>query len=210
MISRSARINGRDVVVQCADSLHQQASFLLDLIKGIEKEKGPGFLKDGTRLQIGWSILTLRTRGSELLVCEPDFDGNPSQSTRDDVSSTLLVQAQQSDFLRGLGLGGTPVSFQDKVVLAKGCLDDPKIYLERKPPSQGDSGWFIGRVDKFGNNKDLEALYVFQLLKRRPALMQVLLLPPGFLIVIEGDRIESILNGKDQHLSPPRTPGLLN
>jgi len=210
MIKRSARINGRDVSIQCADALGEQASFSLDLIKGIERDKGPGFLRDGTRLQVGWSILTLRSRESALIVCEPDFDGDPFKSTRDDVSCTLLVQAQQNDTLRGLGLSGVPVSFQDKIVLAKGCLGDAKIYLERKPPTQGDSGWFIGRVDKSANNKDLEAVYVYQLLKRRAALMKILLLPPGFLIVFEGDRIESILDDKDQSLLPARTPSQLN
>jgi len=194
MIRLSERIHGRDIVVQCEDYLHRQAVFLVDLLKQTQ----PELIGEGNRLRVGWSILTFRSRDDELLVCEPDFSGNPFESTRDDVTWTLLVLARQQDCLRDLGLAEVPVCFHDKIVIAAGCLGESKIYLERKPPKAGDSGWYIGRPDPSGNNTDLEAIYVYQLLESRPLLMQYLLLPPGYLIVLEGERVLEVLDENDR------------
>jgi hypothetical protein len=180
------------LVANCSLALHRQADWLLAALKNLADLGNP--LADRTRIQVGWSVLTLRQNGSELAVCEPDFAGNPLANVVEDVTRTLLVLAQQRDVLRRLGQPGQFAMFQDKVVLAAGCLERPQVYLERsKTISRTDSGWYIGPVEDAGPVK-YEARYVFQLLDLRPALLQVMALPPGFVAVFEGDAITAVLN----------------
>jgi hypothetical protein len=145
-------------------------------------------------------LLTLKYRDSEILLCEPDFAGNPFSDVVEDVTRTLWVQTQQVDVLRKLGLEGTPARFQDTVVIAKGCLDEQDIFLQRQDTTEpGDSGWFIGRVkDTQEKAGDYEGVFVYQLLFARPSVMQMMALPPGYIVVFEWDRIGSILDPQDR------------
>jgi hypothetical protein len=111
------------------------------------------------------------------------------------------VQAQQNDILRRFGEEGEAAVFQDKIVLATGCLREQRVYLERTPGApEGDSGWYIGPADDRGAKRELEAIYVYQLLSVRPALMQVLALPARYLIVFSGDELEAVLNDQNVNL----------
>jgi hypothetical protein len=65
-------------------------------------------------------------------------------------------------------------------------------------PEKGDSGWYIGEVDQPQN--ELKAIYSYQLLPLRPALLKVLALPVGYVVVFENDRIEAILNEQNEQL----------
>jgi hypothetical protein len=196
MITRSRIISGKRFTASCADALQPHAEWLLSLFERIEKERGSGFLEDGARIQVGWSLLSIRREGDALVIVEPDFSGNPFETSRADLTTTLSVQAQQNDVLTALGLPGTAVSFRDKIVFAKGCLDQPHIYLERQAPKPGDSGWFIGEVKK--PQSELAAIYVYQLLKIRPEILKVLALPVGYVVVFRDTAIEAVLNDKNQ------------
>jgi hypothetical protein len=73
--------------------------------------------------------------------------------------------------------------------------------LERTPPTPGDSGWYIGEVEGARTKKnvsDLEAIRVCDLLEKRPTLMEVLALPPGYLVVVSGLTIEAVLNPENR------------
>jgi len=169
---------------------------LLSLLEKSEKERGAGFLEDGASIQIGWSFIKNRREGDKLIVVEPNFSGDPFQETNNDLTCTLKVKAEQNDVLSGLGLEGTPVSFQDKIILSKGCLEKPHIYLERQMPKSGDSGWYIGEVGQPQN--ELIAIYVYQLLQLRPAIFKVLALPEGYIVVFQNNEIETILNEQNE------------
>ena len=165
-------ISNKKFFVSCADQFRQQADWLLSLLEKIEKERGAGFLEDGSSIQIGWSFIKIRREGDKLIVAEPNFSGDPFQETNDDLTCTLKVQAEQNDVLSALGLEGTPV------------------------PKSGDSGWYIGEVEQPQN--ELIAIYVYQLLQLRPAILQVLALPKGYIVVFQNNEIETILNEQNE------------
>src|SRR5262249_23483535 len=157
--------------------LHAVASF---------RGRGKG-LADGVTVQFGWSVLTLRQRGGELLVCEPDFGGDPFTEVREDVTCTLAVLVGQAAVINPPGVEPVEVRFDETVLLAKGCLAQRRVYLQRSAPRPGDSGWYVGPVDGPAPGQkaeDFETLYVFELLSRRAALLQGLGLPPAFLAVL--------------------------
>ena len=186
------------LVVNCADELCDQGKWLLETIKRLHEQGLP--LEDKKRIQFGWTLLTLKRRDSEIVLCEPDYAGNPFSDVVEDVTRTLWVQAQQVDVLRKLGLEGSPARFQDKVVIAKGCLDEPRVFLQRQGTQEpGDSGWFLGHVqENQDTGGDYDSLYVYQLLFRRPTFLQVMALPPEYVVVFNGDQIESILDPQDR------------
>lgn len=191
---------GRRVLrARCADALAAQAEWLLGVVASFDG-RGKG-LADGVSIQLGWSLLRLRQDGSELAVCEPDFAANPFEQVRDDVTRPLTVQTRQNAVLARLGIEGTPVRFDDKVIAKKGCLAEPRVYAQRQEPDDGDSGWYVGPVggpDGQPGVEDLEAWYVFQLLAVRPALLDVFMLPEGYLVVFDGERIDSVVD-PDNH-----------
>jgi hypothetical protein len=72
--------------------------------------------------------------------------------------------------------------------------------MERIAAKPGDTGWYIGRRD--GDNAVLDAIQVYQLLRLRPTLLQYLLLPPGYMVILNGDQVEAFVNDKDETVTP--------
>ena len=192
MITTSRIISDKKYVVSCAVALKPQADWLLELLEKIEQTRGSGFLEDGATVQVGWSFVAIHRDGDTMKILEPNFSGDPFNELTENLTCTLSVQAEQNAVLAAFGLNGTPVGFQDKVILSKGCLEKRHIYLERKTPQKGDSGWYIGEVDQ--PQEELQAVYVYQLLRMRPALLKVLALPAGYVVVVDSSRVEAILN----------------
>ena len=137
--------------------------------------------------------------------------GAPEKDARDDLElagppvgedEDRLVEPSDPNILRRLELEGDYISLSDKVVVAQNALEGRRIYLERiADAGPGDSGWFVGVVpDKAGadEGRECRAMSVSELLQRRPALRDVLALPPGYLAVFGGDVLLAILNARDE------------
>lgn len=187
------RVGEVELVAHCNDAFAAQAGSMLEAIASFQ---GQGKrLTDGVHVQFGWSLLILRRCGDDLVVCEPDFDGDPFHEVREDVTCTLRVLMGQVAVVRRLGLRPVEIRFDDKVVLAKGCLAEQWVYLQRSEPRPGDSGWYVGPVDRSAPEQrpeNYEAIHVFELLRRREGLLRVLALPAGYLVVFDGDEVEGV------------------
>jgi hypothetical protein len=97
----STEIGNKTVTLQCRDELEPYAAgFLNDLRKTFAPQSER--LKHGFRIQWGWGPLCLMDRTPDLLLCEPNFRGNPFLEWSNDVSTTLTVLLQQVDFLRSI------------------------------------------------------------------------------------------------------------
>src|SRR5437016_1403971 len=134
----SRRVGDLELVATCDDTFARQAESLLAAVASFHG-KGKG-LADGVTVQFGFSVLALRRRGNELLVCEPDYGGDPFTQTRDDVTCTLAVLTAQAAVVNRLGVEPVDVRFDDLVVAARGCLAERRVYLQRSEPKPGDSG----------------------------------------------------------------------
>jgi len=189
------KIGGREFQLNHASALERQAEWVLSYFERMQKE-GMTFFS-GMKIQFGWSFLELRENGENIyLIQEPDFSGNPFSSFRADVSTTLQVQASQNNLIEELDIAPSGVSFQDKIVFAKGSLEAERVYIERIPPQpeKNDSGWFLGLVEGNNQPENLQAMWVYQLLQSRPILLQFLLLPPGYMVIVKGSSVEEILD----------------
>ena len=86
------------------------------------------------------------------------------------------------------------VSADDKVLIARAVGEQHRFYLERiGPSSSGDSGWYIGIIDPKGT-QGYEAIRIADLLNPRPDLSEILSLPVGYLVVLDGDSIEAVVD----------------
>jgi hypothetical protein len=169
-------------------------------------------LGDGAFVEVAWSICKLVLQPDESLrVNEPNFDTNPFSEFRDDVTTTLKVLSAQGDLNRQVGAQSTRCRFDQKVVLSKGVLSQTNIIAIRQSPTERDSGWYIRSADLTGPAgspaaDELEAIYVYQLIERRPSLLTILALPEGYMVRWNGDEIQAMADGDNKNLwSPSRT-----
>src|SRR5262249_13822522 len=87
---------------------------------------------------------------------------------------------------------------RETLIYVPANMGDRRVYMERSHNvEQGDSGWFVGPTDRKAAESEMVARPTFELLRLRPALLDVLPLPPGYLVVWDGDGIEAIV-GPDE------------
>lgn len=127
MMDIERNIAGNLFSLKCEECLSNQADALFEIISNIEINK----LKDGFKIQVGWNIFTIVEYEEKFSIVAPDYKKNPFIDNTEDLSLALLIQLEQGVFLHKLNLDGEMISFQDKIVCAKGALllDD---YLFRK------------------------------------------------------------------------------
>jgi hypothetical protein len=188
------QIDSFTLSIECDEILRPSAEGLLTVLIKLHEQKPQ--LHDGSIIQFGWSRLRLQQEGEMLCVCEPDFLGNPLKDYIPRVDYTLQVINEQTALLRQLNCTPQYILYSDAILIAKNCLTEPRIYLERRSPSHSDdSGWYIGSTERKAiPPNELSAIRAYQLLKLRPEVMQVLPLSENYLVVFSGKQIEAILD----------------
>lgn len=192
-------IDEKTILIRYSSHLREQVEWLESLI--IELNKQGTLIEDGVKIQFGWSFLIFREyEYNKLIVCEPDFSKNPFIDEKRSIDFTIEIQAVQNSFAQRCGIEPVFTLFQDKIILAKGCLNEEKLFMERINPDSeyGDSGWFINAVENNNENPELEAIYVYQLLSLKPELLPVLILPPGFIVLINNKIVEKVINQNNE------------
>lgn len=113
----------------------------------------------------------------------------------DDVSPLLKYVFLQVQLVKRLGVESQQFNIADKVIVEDGVLSERLVYAERTPDVEtGDSGWFVGAVERSVPARPLISIRGWQLLHERPAIVAALALAPGFLVVFDGADMISIVN----------------
>lgn len=201
MLQRHAPIGDEVVTVACADDMAFHADWLLDCLLRLH---GSGrTVAEGVRLQVGGMFMSFRRLPSnELAVCVPDVEADPFKDETTDVSGALRVLLNQIAFAKQIEVEPVATSFQDKVVIDQGCLGSDNLFMVRSLPdaAEGDSGWFIGRQGPRESTPAVEAIFAFQLLKRRPELAPALGLPAGFMVMVDVAGISAVTDADNRTL----------
>jgi len=206
----SRMLCSRTVTVVCPRTQEPMADDLLDVLGRIAEKDPP---RPGLRVRFGWSILTLREQADGgLIVCEPDFDGDPLREVRPRIDTTLEVLARQTALVRRVGVTPVDLGFEQFVLVARGALSATELGLFRyEPERDDDTGWTISSPEHPGSAEDpdaFEAIRVFALLSLRPVVLSVLGLPPEFAAIIDGDQITAVMgpDGRNLLSLPVRDP----
>lgn len=92
---------------------------------------------------------------------------------------------------------------ESRFVLTDTCMSSKRIFLVRTEISfPGDSGWYAGSTDAVpaGQTPKLMSLKVSELIKARPDLKEMLNLPRGYLIVLDGGGVSAMLDPADREI----------
>jgi hypothetical protein len=109
--------------------------------------------------------------------------------------ATGVVEPWQHEALQKLTIEREPIDPDHRLIVARGCWLQPRIYLERQRPAfDGDTGWFLGPVDQIEKKPEYDALRAGDLIAARPDLVDILSMPTGFLVVLDNGGPAAILD----------------
>lgn len=204
METTNVLINGNQFYASADKALLPYAQLLFGALKNIPEHQ----IRDGYRIEIGFSLFTcLQVEGGYRIVA-PHYTVDPFRNTTEDLTLALWILYQQAGLLKKCNLGGVATRFDDGIVVAKGALDSPTVSLQRYDDlGKGASGWCVEAVEESADAtpqtvaaEGYESLYAYQLLQLRPALLKVLVLPYHYLVVMDDEQIHAILNEKNENI----------
>ena len=204
MKKQSRVLGGLRYDVCCEASMEDMVPVLFGFLEGLPHAR----MRDGFRLEMGFSVFTFRRRrGGYQLRC-PDYRGDPLGKTTEDLTLALWIMLSQTRLLQRCGLSPTPCRYDEPVAVARGALEQPLVSL-RRMPELGGSGWCLDalRQNEAGElepvpGAEYEALRAGELPRLRPGLVQALLCPRGCLAVFRGEELVELLNEEDESLLP--------
>lgn len=191
VITYTEKINGTEFSFSTEEVLRPLAEPLLEAIGQIPVDK----LKDGFRIEAGFTTFTLSYHDGCYDIAAPDYTDDPFTVLTTDLTMALLIQYNQVCFLKKQGVTGQSVHYYDKVAVAKGALESSTISIHRYE-DLGGSGWSVElyKIDENGKaepveSKEYEAVYAYELIGKRPELVDALLLPCGYIVVYNGSEV---------------------
>ena len=151
-------------------------------------------------LQIGFNIYKLvQLNMGQFRILSVNYETNPFKEFTDNLTLALWNQSEQSTLAKELKIEASEIRFDEKIVLAKGVFESEHYYLQRQVTDRkGDSGWFVGYQNQ--DTDDFVAIYAFEILKKHPKLIRALILPPDYLVVVNGGEIQAILDEQDEEV----------
>jgi hypothetical protein len=191
-----SRIGSQVVRADCAGIYARAAK---NVLYEFEKLACSGIpLRSRTKMRFGWTLLRLKNDDGCLLITEPDFAIWPAQGWSRTIDTSLEVLTAQVHLLRRLNVDGEDASFDQFIIAAPGALSQPEIFLRRDSSiSAEDSGWVLGSVEDpeaLTCETRLERIAIANLVQLRRPLLQVLTLPPGFMVVFSANVVKQIFD----------------
>jgi hypothetical protein len=196
---RHARMIGnRDVIAYCDPSLRREVGVLFDMVEAMADQGAE--VVAGMRVHAGWTTLSLVEKDGELVFQEPDYDATePETAWRLDVSASLRMLVDQTEILTRIGLPGEQINFDQHVLVVHGTLEMEQVYLVRvASPGGRMTGWRVAPTEDQEGEMEIDSIPLYELYRKRPALVRAMLLPVGYMAFFTGDDIDVIVDPDDQ------------
>lgn len=194
-------INGIIFYINADESLVQMADVLAQAMKSIPVDR----ICDDYKFEIGFSVFICKKTGDGFTLFVPDYLNNPFLNTTEDLTISLWILMEQSNFIKEFNIEGVSTRFDEEIVIAENALSSSLICLQRfSDLGKGASGWCVESIEKRQDDKyhtietkKYSSCYAYELLQKRKALIKALAFPYGYIIVFDGDSIVEILNEND-------------
>ncbi|MFO7566649.1 MAG: hypothetical protein R6X02_28660 [Enhygromyxa sp.] len=187
----------RTIYVYADPALAPEVARLFALFEDLQAEQVP--IDRTTRLPIGWTTLSFAAEGARLFVEEPDYANQPETRTRRDVSVSLRTLARQRAVLEHAGVAGQPIDFDQHVLAFRGALEAQEVFLLRvESPGGRMTGWRLSPNEEVPEDAEVDSLPVYEILAARPALLDAMLLPVGYMAFYSGDTLTTVVNEHDE------------
>ncbi len=198
------RIKNQAVRIECAESYALMAENVLEVF---ERRAASGTkMEPNAKIRFGWSLFSLAPEGMALRVMEPEFTQWPMQRWHHTIDRSLQTLALQVGLMHKLKIDGADVGFDQAIIAAPGALHQSKIFLRRADSvSEQDSGWLLGTQDDpqaITRSEKLDSIWIANLVQLRPALLQALTLPTGYIALFADNELERIFDPQGQLLFP--------
>ncbi len=152
--------------------------------------------KIGQTFGMGWSVLVFVDAGKGVLgLQELDGSGIEGKFARG-VTRSLTALRLQKSVAESFGLENQLdfATQRQTAICCKKLDSDKAIVLSRDEPDEDTSGWFFSCTAKNHDHDDeanlkIETLY--ELACEFPRLMPYLALPPGVMVLVDGDKIKA-------------------
>jgi len=199
-------ISGCKLRVECAEGRSRMATSVLQVFERLAASGKP--LRSGMQVRFGTSLLRLSEESGDLRVVEPDFEKWPALHWQPTIDITLDISAAQTTLLRQLSVDAEDAWFDQYLIAVHGALQEREIFLRRRPSDMPeDSGWLLGTsADPQGLTRSgsLERMSIAQVIARRFALVQVLVLPREFVVTFSGDSLQQVYDAGGRVLRGPK------
>ena len=107
------------------------------------------------------------------------------------------------EWLLRAGVAPNSVNYDQHVLVARGALDNPQVFWVRVDSPGGRlTGWRLAPMDLGEGELEVDSLPVHEIWRKRPALLQTLLLPAGWMAYYEGDEVVALVNPSNQMVWP--------
>lgn len=187
------RIIGGQTVRAMAEA--GQAALVEDVFTLVERLAQSDPLRPGMRFRFGWTMISAERDGDGYMLSEPDFDNGPHKRFRPRIDVSLDVMAGQAAFAHARKVEPLDARFDQILIVGRDALARPDIQAFRDPPDEEDCGWSV--TEKGAEPTDdpdaFEAIEVYRLHRLRPALLPLLVLPPGYGVILEAGRPPLVL-----------------
>jgi len=140
----------------------------------------------------------------------------PPQAVRDDMpvaradsgwSRRPDLRQADREMLAGLTAAEVPVGLRDKIVIAAGACEHPRVYFERlESVGTGGCAGYVGFADS-RMAESHQAVEAADLLEMRPDWTELLQLPPGWLVVLDGHAAEAVFDPHGRAVWPSDRSG---
>jgi hypothetical protein len=200
----SHRIAAGQLLLECDAEFAVAGENALKALAGRDA-KGPA-LAAGSRVQFGWSVLTMAPEPEGLRVMAPDYARDPMRDLDRSLDATFRVVRDQVEVLRSTGATGLDARFDSLILLDRRLETSADLFLRRGSPANEDSGWVVGDLHEPPPSEDpsaLRAVRVYELLKIRPSLLAPLALPEGWFVAMLADRIDRVIDESAKDRWPP-------
>lgn len=197
---REQRVSVNDVVVVAryflGDFSHPElldavVEYLVEFAVSRVREHG---LADGHTLSLPWSRVSVRQRGNELVLHEPDWDSPGAALLLPHVTGTAQSMVMCKLVHELVGVDPVATDYRHTIHMDPDALSAETVILYRKAPgAAGESGWSAFSKPNSPNSK---AFPLCVLAARRPHLTKVLTLPIGFRAHMIGDSLVRVLDGE--------------
>ena len=173
---------------------------LLEAIENIPADR----IKDGFRIRAGFSTFLLSEHNGGYDIAAPDFTDDPLTSLNTDLTTALSIQYRQIFLLKKLGIMGEAVHFYDKMAVAKGALEKDNLVMKRFR-EMGSSGWQLNSFSYGSSGKAeiddatlFEPVFVYELMEKRPSLLDFMCLPYGYTAVFRGEVLAELFDDEGE------------
>lgn len=196
------RIGDQPLLVTADPSLELELSHFFDLLWQMQADGAR--LYDGQILALAWTTVWFRAeRGPEggeyFVVSAPDYTDEAGEKKQDDLTETLRVLAAQRPWLEITGVDAEPVDFDQQVLVVRGALETEQVFLWRVASPGGRlTGWRLAPGDVSSTDMEVDSIAVHEIWRKRPALMQAMVLPVGWMAYFYGDEIVTLVDPGDQ------------